>query len=200
MSSLPTLDDILSHDEDGTRGFAIEIDCHIPEHLHDKFRDLPIFPEKIKINESMISERTRVIRTAKFGGVGTFNDERLAPNLLPKKNYICHVSALKTYIELGGVIDRIHRGVEFNQSKWLAPYIEVTISTAYFISLKYHTTFLCFITREISLTFKNLNFLQFNTTKRIENRENAFKYGFHKLLINAFYGSVSIEIFWENIL
>ena len=54
MSSLPTLDDILSHDEDGTRGFAIEIDCHIPEHLHDKFRDLPIFPEKIKINERVI--------------------------------------------------------------------------------------------------------------------------------------------------
>lgn len=136
MTPLPTLDDILSHDEDGSRGFTLEVDCHIPEHLHDKFRDLPIFPEKIKIDESMISERTRVIRTAKFGEVGRFSEERLAPNLLPKRNYICHVSALKTYIELGGVVDRVHRAVAFNQSKWLAPYIEVTTST-YFISLKY---------------------------------------------------------------
>ena len=127
MEELPKQEDILNYDLESSKGCFLEVDAHIPEHLHNELNDLPIFPEKIDIHESMISERSRVLRESKLGDVGTFCSEKLAPNLLEKRSYKCHIAALKLYCELGGVVTKVHRGVSFNQSRWLAPYIEVIL-------------------------------------------------------------------------
>ena len=63
--------------------------------------DYPLAPERLKI-----------------GGV-----EKLIPNLCNKFKYIIHHKTLKLYESLGLKIMRIHRGIKFEESAWLKPYI-----------------------------------------------------------------------------
>ena len=53
--------------------------------------------------------------------------KRLAPNFYSKTKYVVHISNLKFYMEQGLVIDKIHRGVKFIQTKWLKPYIDLNV-------------------------------------------------------------------------
>ena len=49
---------------------------------------------------------------------------RLTPNFFAKKNYVVHISNLKFYLNQGMVLDTIHRGVKFVQTKWLKEYVD----------------------------------------------------------------------------
>ena len=49
--------------------------------------------------------------------------EKLIPNLNNKTKYIIHHETLKLYEKLGLKTPKIHRGIKFNESKWLEPYI-----------------------------------------------------------------------------
>ena len=69
--------------------------------MHDLHNDYPLAPERLKI-----------------GGV-----EKLIPNLWNKSKYIIHHKTLKLYESLGLKIMRIHRGIKFEESAWLKPYI-----------------------------------------------------------------------------
>ena len=59
----------------------IEVDLEYPIELHDKFAEFVPAPENI------IPEGSKV--------------QKLAPNLLPKKGYVCHIKNLRLYVELG---------------------------------------------------------------------------------------------------
>ena len=41
--------------------------------------------------------------------------EKLVPNLRDKKNYVIHIQALNQALQHGLMLDRIHRGIEFDQ-------------------------------------------------------------------------------------
>ena len=69
----------------------IKVDLEYPKELHHKFSELVPAPDKIKIN-----------------GV-----EKLAPNLLKKEGYVCHIENLYLYISLGVKLTKIHSGVKF---------------------------------------------------------------------------------------
>ena len=49
--------------------------------------------------------------------------EKLIPNLNNKIKYIIHHETLKLYEKLCLKITKIHRGIKFEESKWLEPYI-----------------------------------------------------------------------------
>ena len=53
----------------------------------------------------------------------TFNSTKLAPNLLPKQKYICHIRNLQFYLKQGAKLEGIHRVLQFNQTSWIEPYI-----------------------------------------------------------------------------
>ena len=80
---------------------VLEVDLEYPEDLHDLHNDYLLAPERLKI-----------------GGV-----EKLIPNLCNKSKYIIHHKTLKRYESLGLKIMRIHRGIKFEESAWLKPYI-----------------------------------------------------------------------------
>ena len=53
------------------------------------------------------------------------NVEKLIPNLRDKKKYVLHYKNLIQYLDLGLRITRIHRGIKFEESEWLKPYIDM---------------------------------------------------------------------------
>ena len=52
--------------------------------------------------------------------------EKLTPNLDNKSRYIVHIRALKQALDHGLILERIHRAIEFEQSAWMKPYIDVS--------------------------------------------------------------------------
>ena len=63
--------------------------------------DYPLAPEKKKVK----------------------NVEKLFCDFIPKKNYVVHYKNLKQYLKMGIEITAVHRGISFEQSPWMEPYI-----------------------------------------------------------------------------
>ena len=51
--------------------------------------------------------------------------EKLIPNLYDKRNYVVHIKVLNQALKQGLILDKVHRVIEFNQSAWLKPYIDL---------------------------------------------------------------------------
>ena len=81
----------------------LEVDLEYPEHLHDLHNDYPLAPERLTVNKV----------------------EKLIPNLNDKKKYVIHHETLKLYLSLGLKLTKIHRGIKFDESAWLKPYIDL---------------------------------------------------------------------------
>ena len=101
--------------------FEVECDVDIPEHLHDAFNDFPYLAEKLIITDEMLSPSQLRNRGKPSGSAPV---EKLVPNLLPKRNYICHYRILHQAVAAGLIVTKVHRAVKMYQSRWLASYIE----------------------------------------------------------------------------
>jgi len=99
----------------------LEVDLEYPDHLHN---DYPLAPEKIEIQENMLSGCCKQFKV-KVGGI-----KKLIPILKSKKNYVLHYENLKLYTRLGLKITKIHRILAFIQSSWLKKYIDFNIDTS----------------------------------------------------------------------
>ena len=64
----------------------VSVDLEYPTELHDKFKDYPPAPDRIKLT-----------------GV-----EKLAPNLLPKTEYVSHIRNALEYEKIGCKITKVH--------------------------------------------------------------------------------------------
>ena len=81
----------------------LEVDLTYPEKLHDLHNDYPLAPERLTVNKV----------------------EKLIPNLNDKTKYVIHHETLKLYLSLGLKLTKIHRGIKFEESAWLKPYIDL---------------------------------------------------------------------------
>ena len=97
VNDLPLEEMLLDED----LGYVLEVDLEYPDELHDLHNDYPLAPEPMKINKV----------------------NKLTPNLNNKTKYVLHHRNLKQYLSLGMKLTKIHRVIEFKQSKWLAAYI-----------------------------------------------------------------------------
>ena len=50
--------------------------------------------------------------------------EKLISHFKPHKNYVIHYRNLRQCLEMGLKITKVHRGISFNQSPWMEPYIK----------------------------------------------------------------------------
>ena len=82
-------------------GYIFEVDLEYPVSLWEEHNDYPLAPEKIKI----------------------VNVDKLVSTFLSKTHYVLHYKNLKQYLEEGMVLKKVHRGIKFNQSCWMEPYI-----------------------------------------------------------------------------
>ena len=51
--------------------------------------------------------------------------EKVCLTLNDKKKYTCHYTQLRQMIEMGMKLKKVHRVLQFNQSPWLQPYIDL---------------------------------------------------------------------------
>ena len=79
----------------------LEVGLEYPKSLHDLHSDYPLAPDHLEINKI----------------------EKLIPNLGHKEKYIVHYENLKQYLSLGLKLTNIHRGIKFQESRWLEKYI-----------------------------------------------------------------------------
>ena len=81
---------------------VLEVDLEYPRHLWNHHSDFPLAPEHLEIN-----------------GV-----RKLVPNFYRKGKYVVHHEVLKDYLKHGLRISKIHRGISFEESPWMKPYID----------------------------------------------------------------------------
>ena len=82
----------------------LEVDLEYPEKLHDLHNDYPLCPERVKCENGV---------------------EKLIPNLRDKTKYVIHYRALIQCLKKGMKLKKIHKGIKFNESEWLKPYIDM---------------------------------------------------------------------------
>ena len=86
---------------DTKKGYIFEVDLDYPSDLWKSHNDYPIAPEKMVVNDV----------------------EKLICHFKSRKNYVVHYRNLRQYLEMGLTINAVHRGISFNQSPWMEPYI-----------------------------------------------------------------------------
>jgi DNA polymerase type B, organellar and viral/Recombination endonuclease VII len=93
--------------EDSDIGYVFEVDIDYPKELHQTHNDLPFLPEAI------------VPPGMKNGTV------KLIPHLNSRSRYVVHYITLKQALHNGLILRKVHRGIQFKQSRWLEPYIRL---------------------------------------------------------------------------
>ena len=92
------IDELVKKDK---KGYLLEVDVKYPKELHENHNELPFLTERMKIG--------RV--------------EKLVPNLKDKKGYVVHIKALEQALKHGLKLKKLHRVIEFQQSRWMKAYI-----------------------------------------------------------------------------
>ena len=114
-----TKERILSLQDDALEGYIFEVDLSVLDEDHDKFNDYPLAPQTMVIDEAMLSPYQE-----RFPDHQKKASTKLTPNLFPKKKYVTHYRNLKFYLEQGMQLDAVHRVMKFDQSPWLAKFID----------------------------------------------------------------------------
>ena len=108
--------DINAVDCDGAKGYVLEVDLEYPSHLHDAHNDYPLAVEHLTVTKDMLSDYNVESLLGK--------QTSLIPTLYNKVKYVTHIKNLKLYKQLGLRVTKIHRVLEFEQSRWLKSYID----------------------------------------------------------------------------
>jgi hypothetical protein len=115
-------------DDEGPRGCILEVDLDYPDHLHELHSDFPLAPENTTVTASDLSAESLKTLQSLRGNINIGDAKHTATKLIgsfrERKNYVVHFSTLKTYLRLGMKLKKIHRILAFNQSNFMAPYIE----------------------------------------------------------------------------
>ena len=116
---------VMKYCDDDDIGYILEVDLDYPKELHDLHKDYPLAPEIMCINESMLSQVQKDIH--KYHSGKDASDEKtnkLVLNVMDKKEYVLHISALKFYLQHGLHLKKVHRAISFKQENFLKPFIE----------------------------------------------------------------------------
>jgi hypothetical protein len=114
---------ILNTKSDAPRGYFLNIKAHFPSKLHDYLNDLPPAVENVAIKKNQLSPCNNKLVEDLDGG--RFSEiKKLVPHLGPRENYVIHYQELQYYVKLGMVVDEVTEILSFDQTNWLAPYID----------------------------------------------------------------------------
>ena len=99
----------------------MEVDLSYPPGLHDDQRDFPLAPTKDIVEEEWLGEYQ--LNLNEQHNLPSSKVKNLLQTFLDKERYVVLYNLLQLYIELGLVIKKVHRVLQFLQESWLSPYI-----------------------------------------------------------------------------
>ena len=115
---------ILLISETAERGYILEVNLTIPEKLHDFFADYPLALSLEVVDIGAMSNE-QVDMLGKLGITTLPKVPKLLQTLHPKESYILHYLTLKLYDELGMKITHLGKVLQFRQSHWMAPVVDL---------------------------------------------------------------------------
>jgi len=118
----PEIVNLGNYDENSEKGIILEVDLEYPKELHSLHNDYPCAPQKMIINDDMLSDYAKKIK--REHSVSSGKVPKLVTTLLDKEKYVLHYRNLQLYLSLGLKLKKIHRVLEFSQSPWLKEYID----------------------------------------------------------------------------
>ena len=132
----------------------LEVDLHYPERLHDAHNDYPLAPESIECDRRI---------------------KKLIPTLRDKTRYVLHYEALKQYLALGMELRHVHRGIKFEESHWLKPYIDMNTALRAKAVNEFEKDFFKLMNNSVfGKTMENIR--NRKDIKLVSNRDKAIKY------------------------
>ena len=120
-----------NYDVNGDKGYLLEVDVEYPIEMRISHEDLPFLSErKVKSTKSHSNYEFDEITRAHRKVYKTFNinpepDNKLIASMRDKNKYVLHISTLKQALCHGLRLSKVYRVIEFNQSAWLKPYIDM---------------------------------------------------------------------------
>ena len=108
--------------ENSSTGYILEVDLEYPSELHDLHNDYPLAPEKLEINQDMLSKYCSDIADKygiKIGGVN-----KLVQKLRNKSKYVVHYRNLPLYLSLGMKLSKIDEILKFKHCDWLKKFVD----------------------------------------------------------------------------
>jgi hypothetical protein len=123
-----TNDEITSFDvttlpDDGDQGAILEVDVSYPDELHDLHNDLPLLPERVRVNAKDKSAYTTYLE--EMLSIKCGKTDKLIPHLGKRTKYVLHYRNLKQALSLGLKLEKVHRIIFFDQYAWMKPYIDL---------------------------------------------------------------------------
>jgi hypothetical protein len=108
-------------------GHAFMVTLEYPTSLHIKHAQFPLAPETVQIDYDMLSPASRTAyreqrhlpKDAKFA----YSAKKLVGTFGRKERYVVSGRNLQYYLSKGLKLKRVHKGVRYRQSRFLAQYI-----------------------------------------------------------------------------
>ena len=114
--SVFTRDFILSLDEEGERGYTLEVDLSYPEHLQRSTADFPLAPESGDITQDMFSPFMPSLYNILNPNTKYKSSRKLLLTHYNREHYIVHFAALKFYLRMGIILDKLPPAVKYQQT------------------------------------------------------------------------------------
>ena len=111
-----TKEKILALKDETDIGFMFEVDLHYPEELHDLHNGYALAPINMQIKNNHLNEWQKEDRKES-------KITKLCTSFEDKQKYGVNYRLLKLYIQLGVVVKKIHRVLQFKQSPYMKSYI-----------------------------------------------------------------------------
>ncbi len=118
-----SLEEILNTSENSPNGYTVEVDLYYPDELHSTHADFPLAPDKHVVDYDWLGSYQ--METLQNLPIRNGKTKKPTQTLYPKHNYVLHYLTLKLYVELGLKVKRLGQVLKFEQSRWLAPYIQL---------------------------------------------------------------------------
>lgn len=115
--NIERINSIGKEDVEVRTGYLFEVDISVPNELKEYFRKYPMCPEHYVVKDSDLSEYQKSFNCK------LSKESKLICNLHAKTKYVIHYKNLQQCIKYGMKLDKVHRVLEFKESKFLEPYI-----------------------------------------------------------------------------
>ena len=145
------IDELVKKDK---KGYLLEVDVKYPKELHENHNELPFLTERMKIG--------RV--------------EKLVPNLKDKKGYVVHIKALDQALKHGLKLKKVHRVIEFQQSKWMKAYIMLKTRLRKDANNEFEKDFFKLMNNSVLLMNNSVNNNNHKYMKLVTNEQKYEKY------------------------